>query len=102
MSLLYLCTSLLTELVSNNATAIIVAPIALSLANSLGAEPMPFIMAVAFAASAAFMTPVSYQTNMMVYGPGSYRFKDYLRFGVAMNLGLWLVASFMIPRLWPL
>lgn len=102
LSLLYLCTSLMTELVSNNATAIIVAPIALSLANSLGADPMPFIMAVAFAASAAFMTPVSYQTNMMVYGPGSYRFKDYLRFGVAMNLGLWVVASIMIPRLWPL
>ncbi len=102
LALMYLGTSILTEMVSNNATAIIVAPIALSLAHSLGADPRPFLMAVAFAASAAFMTPVSYQTNMMVYGPGSYRFKDYLRFGVAMNLGLWIIGSLMIPRLWPL
>lgn len=102
LALMYLGTSILTELVSNNATAIIVAPVALSLANSLGADPRPFLMAVAFAASAAFMTPISYQTNMMVYGPGSYRFRDYLRFGVAMNLGLWIIGSLMIPRLWPL
>ncbi|UCH10265.1 MAG: SLC13 family permease [Fidelibacterota bacterium] len=101
LSLLYLCTSLLTEVVSNNATALIVAPVAFSLAAVLGVDTRPYLIAVAFASSAAFMTPMSYQTNMMVYGPGSYGFRDYLRFGVAMNMGLWLLGSFLIPRLWP-
>ncbi|UCD36995.1 MAG: SLC13 family permease [Fidelibacterota bacterium] len=102
LSLLYLATSLLTEVVSNNATALIVAPVALSLAAGLGVDARPFLIAVAFASSAAFMTPMSYQTNMMVYGPGSYQFKDYFRFGVTLNLGFWLLGSFLIPRLWPL
>jgi di/tricarboxylate transporter len=101
LSLLYLATSLLTLMVSNNATALIVAPVALSLATVLGVDPRPFLIAVAFASSAAFMTPMSYQTNMMVYGPGSYRFKDYLRFGVILNMGFWLLGSYLIPRLWP-
>ena len=101
LSLLYLATSLLTEVVSNNATALIVAPVALSLAAALGVDARPFLIAVAFASSAAFMTPISYQTNMMVYGPGSYRFRDYLRFGVSLNMGFWLLGSFLIPRLWP-
>ena len=102
LALLYLCTSLLTEMVSNNATAIIVAPIAISLAAGLGVDPRPFLIAVAFASSAAFMTPMSYQTNMMVYGPGGYRFKDYLRFGMPLNFGFWLMGSYLIPKLWPL
>lgn len=102
LALLYLCTSLLTEMVSNNATAIIVAPVAISLAAGLGVDPRPFLIAVAFASSAAFMTPMSYQTNMMVYGPGNYRFKDYLRFGMPLNLGFWLIGSYLIPKLWPL
>ena len=102
LAVMYLCTSLMTELVSNNATAIIFAPIALSIAIQLGVDPRPFLVAVAFASSAAFMTPISYQTNMMVYGPGSYRFTDYTRFGVAMNLGLWLLAVMLIPKIWPL
>ncbi|UCH61669.1 MAG: SLC13 family permease [Fidelibacterota bacterium] len=101
LSLVYLVTSLLTEVVSNNATALIVAPVALSLAAALGVDARPFLIAVAFASSAAFMTPMSYQTNMMVYGPGSYRFRDYLRFGVFLNMGFWLLGSFLIPRLWP-
>ncbi|MCH8327525.1 MAG: anion permease, partial [Candidatus Marinimicrobia bacterium] len=102
LAVLYLCTSLMTGMVSNNATAIILAPIALSIATHLGVDPRPFLVAVAFASSAAFMTPISYQTNMMVYGPGSYRFTDYTRFGVAMNLGLWLLAVMLIPKIWPL
>ena len=101
ISLLYLATSLMTNVVSNNATALIVAPVALSLAAALGVDARPFLIAVAFASSAAFMTPMSYQTNMMVYGPGSYRFRDYFRFGVALNMGFWLLGSFLIPRLWP-
>jgi len=101
LALLYLATSLLTEVVSNNATAIIVAPVALSVAAGLGVDARPFLIAVAFASSAAFMTPMSYQTNMMVYGPGSYRFSDYLRFGVVLNFGFWMIGSTLIPRLWP-
>ncbi len=101
LSLLYLATSLLTLIVSNNATALIVAPVALSLAATLGVDARPFLIAVAFASSAAFMTPMSYQTNMMVYGPGSYHFSDYLRFGITLNLGFWLLGSCLIPLLWP-
>jgi di/tricarboxylate transporter len=100
LSLVYLATSLITNLVSNNATALVMAPIAISLASVLGVDARPFLIAVAFASSAAFMTPMSYQTNMMVYGPGSYQFKDYLRFGVVLNMAFWLIGSFMIPRLW--
>lgn len=101
LSLLYLATSLLTTIVSNNATALIVAPVALSLAATLGVDARSFLIAVAFASSAAFMTPMSYQTNMMVYGPGSYHFSDYLRFGITLNLGFWLLGSCLIPLLWP-
>jgi di/tricarboxylate transporter len=100
LSLVYLATSLITNVVSNVATALVMAPIAISLASTLGVDARPFLIAVAFASSAAFMTPMSYQTNMMVYGPGSYQFKDYLRFGVVLNMGFWLIGSYMIPRLW--
>jgi di/tricarboxylate transporter len=100
LSLVYLATSIITNVVSNNATALVMAPIALSLASGLGLDARPFLIAVAFASSAAFITPMSYQTNMMVYGPGSYQFKDYLRFGLALNLGFWVIGTFMIPRLW--
>lgn len=100
LSLVYLATSIITNVVSNNATALVMAPIAISLASSLGLDARPFLIAVAFASSAAFITPMSYQTNMMVYGPGSYQFKDYLRFGIALNLGFWVIGTFMIPRLW--
>jgi di/tricarboxylate transporter len=102
LSLVYLMTSLLTQIVSNNATAIVVVPIAVSLAGDLGVDPRPYLVAVCFAASAEFMTPFGYQTNMMVYGPGGYRFVDYLRFGAPLNLSFWLMATFLIPRLWPM
>ncbi|MFB0516923.1 MAG: SLC13 family permease [Candidatus Neomarinimicrobiota bacterium] len=101
LSLIYLTTSLLTELVSNNAAAILLAPVGISIATSLGVDPRPFLMAIAFAASASFMTPVGYQTNMMVYGPGGYRYTDYLRFGGGLNLAFWLLGSYFIPRIWP-
>ncbi len=98
----YLLTSLLTSVMSNNATAVLVMPIALSAAASLGFDPRPLMIAVAFGASASFMTPVGYQTNLLVYGPGSYRFSDYLRVGGPLNLMFWLIATFLIPVFWPL
>lgn len=101
LSLLYLTTSMLTQVVSNSAAAIIVAPIAISLGATLGVDPRPFLMAVCFAASAEFMTPVGYQTNLMVYAPGGYRFLDYTKFGAPLNILFWLTASLLIPVVWP-
>ncbi len=100
VSLTYLVTSLLTQMVSNNATAIIMVPVGLSMAAVLHADPRPFLIAICFAASAEFMTPMGYQTNMMVYGPGSYRFLDFTRAGAPLNVGFWLLCSFLIPYLW--
>ncbi len=100
LSLVYFITSLLTQLVSNNAAAIIVAPLAFSLGEALGVDPRPFLVAVCFAASAEFMTPMGYQTNLMVYGPGNYRFLDYTRFGAPLNIGFWLLSSALIPVFW--
>ncbi len=101
LALLYLTTMLTTQLVSNNAAAIIVLPITFSLSQTLGVDPKPFIMTVCFAASAEFMTPYGYQTNLMVYSPGKYRFIDYLKFGTPLNLTFWVLGSLFIPVLWP-
>ncbi|MEL6522775.1 MAG: SLC13 family permease [Pseudomonadota bacterium] len=98
----YLLTSVLTELVSNNAVAVVVTPIAIGLAGALGYDPRPFVVAVMVAASASFATPIGYQTNMLVYGPGGYRFSDFLRVGVPLNISVGLLASLLIPFIWPL
>ena len=98
----YLLTSVLTELVSNNAVAVVVTPVAIGLASALGLDPRPLVIAVMIAASASFATPIGYQTNMLVYGPGGYRFSDFLRVGVPLNLSVGLLASALIPWLWPL
>lgn len=102
LSGVYLLTVLFTELMSNNAAAVLMVPIALSVANGLGVDPRPFAIAVAFAGSAAFSTPIGYQTNTLVYGPGGYRFTDFTRVGLPLNVILWIVASLLIPMFWPL
>jgi di/tricarboxylate transporter len=98
----YLMTSVLTEMVSNNAVAVVVTPIAIGLATALGFDPRPLVIAVMIAASASFATPIGYQTNMMVYGPGGYRFSDYLKVGIPLNLSTGLLVSLLIPVIWPL
>jgi di/tricarboxylate transporter len=101
LATLYLLTSALTQIASNSAAAIVVAPIALSLGPSLGVDSRPFVIAVCFAASAAFVTPMSYQTNLMVYVPGEYRFGDFLRFGIPLGLVMWILSVILIPIFWP-
>jgi len=98
---IYLLTSILTELVSNNAVAVVVTPIAIALAASLGIDPRPLVVAVMVAASASFATPIGYQTNMMVYGPGGYKFTDFMKLGIPLNVTVGLLASVMIPFIWP-
>jgi di/tricarboxylate transporter len=100
LAAVYLTTMIFTELITNNAAAVLVFPIAVASAGSLGVSPMPFAMAVMMAASAGFATPIGYQTSLMVYGPGGYRFTDYLRFGVPLDLVLLLVCVVLIPMVW--
>jgi len=97
-----LLTSISTQLLSNNATAVLLLPIAISTAISLGVNPKPFIMAVCFGASACFATPVGYQTNLLVYGPGGYRFSDYFKLGIPLNLLVLVMGTVLIPIFWPL
>ncbi len=98
----YLLTSVLTELVSNNAVAVVVTPIAIGLAEAMGVDPRPLVVAGMVAASASFATPIGYQTNTMVYGPGGYRFTDFLKVGIPLNLTMGMLASALIPLIWPL
>jgi di/tricarboxylate transporter len=93
---------ILTEFLSNNAVAVIYTPVAIELAESLGHDPRPFVVAVMFSATLAFATPVGYQTNMMVYGPGGYRFSDFARVGIPLNIIVMLVSCALIPLIWPL
>ena len=102
LSIIYLLTMTLTEFLSNNATAILLTPIAIGLANGLGVDPRPFVVAVMVAASCAFATPIGYQTNTFVYNAGGYKFSDFVRVGLPLNVLMWLVASALIPIFFPL
>lgn len=101
LAVFYLLGSVLTELITNNAAAVLLFPFCLEAARLYGVSPRPFLMALVLAASASFMTPIGYQTNMMVYGPGGYRFADFLRVGIPLNLLLWPIAMLLIPVFWP-
>ena len=97
-----LLTSVLTEMFSNNAVAVVITPLAISIAAQLGMDPRPLVVAVMVAASASFATPIGYQTNMLVYGPGGYKFTDFLKVGIPLNLSIGVLASLCIPWFWPL
>ena len=101
LAIIYLITMILTEIASNVATAIIMTPIALTLATQFGFDPRPFIFAVCYAASASFITPIGYQTNLMVFGPGGYRYSDYIKVGLPLGIILWITSVFVIPMIWP-
>ena len=101
LAALYIVTAMLTEVMSNNAAAVLLAPIALSLAGPMGIDPRPLLVAITFAASTSFATPIGYQTNTLVYGPGGYRFTDYTRVGLPLNFIFWAIAVLLIPQLWP-
>ena len=101
LAVLYLLTMALTELMSNNATAALLTPVAIEVADGMDVDVRPFAFCIAFAASASFLSPIGYQTNTLVYGPGGYLFTDYLRVGFPISLSIWLLSTLLIPVFWP-
>ncbi|MBT5901559.1 MAG: SLC13 family permease [Opitutaceae bacterium] len=101
LAIIYFTTMVLTEILSNTAIAALMAPIALQVASELGVDPRPFVVTVMFAASAAFSTPIGYQTNTYVYGVGGYRFTDFFKIGIPLNLMCFTMAVIFIPKIWP-
>ena len=101
LAVVYLLSSVMTELISNNAVAALLTPIVIGVAANIGIDPRPFIVAVMFGCSASFATPIGYQTNTYVYGAGGYKFTDFPKVGVPLNLLLWVVATFLVPLFWP-
>jgi di/tricarboxylate transporter len=95
-----LFTSISTQILSNNATAVLLFPIAVSAAQGLGIDPKPFIIGVCFGASACFASPMGYQTNLLVFGPGGYRFTDYMKMGIPLNAMVLAAGSLCIPYFW--
>ena len=101
LSAFILLTSLLSLFISNNSTAVLLMPIALSTAAAIQVDPRPFVIGMCFGASACYATPIGYQTNLLVYGPGGYVFKDYLKLGIPLSIGVWLISSLFVPIIWP-
>ena len=101
LAIVYGVTMMMSAVITNNATAVIVFPIAVATAAQLGVDYMPFVMAIMLAASASFATPLGYQTNLMVYGPGGYSFRDFFRFGLPLSLLIWGMAVWLMPLVWP-
>lgn len=97
-----LLTMMLTSILNNQASALLLAPMVIGVAGALGADPRPFLIAVTYGASLSFVTPVGYQTNTMIYGPGQYRFSDFFRVGFGLNVLLWIAGTLLIPLVWPL
>ncbi len=101
LAALYIVTMIVTELITNNAAGVVMLPIALTIADYAGVSYMPFVIAVMVAASCGFTTPIGYQTNLMVYGPGGYRFMDFVRFGLPLNIICTIITLIVVPRVWP-
>ena len=102
LSVIILTCSVLTTFLSNNAVAVMVTPVVIQVAASLGVEAKPFLIGVAIGCSACFATPIGYQTNTLVYGAGAYRFSDFIKVGIPLNVLVWILASLLIPLLYPL
>ena len=101
LAAIFIITNLFTELITNNAAAALIFPLALSLAEQMGVDPMPFFVTICMAASASFSTPIGYQTNLIVQGIGNYKFTDYTRIGLPLNIITFLLSIFLIPLIWP-
>ncbi len=101
LAAIYIATAVLTELISNNAAAVLMVPIAITSASVAGVDPKPLLMAVTFAASTSFLTPMGYQTNTMIYGPGGYRVSDFLKAGFPLLIVFFAISMLLIPRIWP-
>jgi di/tricarboxylate transporter len=99
--LLYVASVIVTELITNNAAGVVMFPIAMAIAETTGANYMPFVVIVMVGASAGFITPIGYQTNLMVYGPGGYRWMDYVRFGTPLSIVVGIATVLIVPRVWP-
>ncbi len=101
MSSLYLFTTILTQIMSNAATALLIGPIAIAISTSYGLQPHPFMMAIAISASTSFLTPISHQANMLVLGVGNFRFIDFVRVGGLLNIVILILSLIIIPIIWP-
>jgi di/tricarboxylate transporter len=97
----FLCTTVLTQVMSNAAAALLVAPIGITAAQAMGLSPYPFVMAIAISASTSFITPVAHPSNLLVYGPANYRFFDYVRVGGPLLVLIFALTLFLVPMVWP-
>ena len=101
VGLLYFISMIFSSFISNTAIGVVMTPIAISVAETWMVDPRPFLIAVCFGASASFMTPMGYQTNLMVFGPGQYKFSDFMKAGLPLSFIYWVVAMYAIPKFWP-